>query len=57
MSTRWGFAWLGLGVLPLIAIELTLRPRFGNTHALVGDWANLAHLSLVFVYGYVLIAR
>jgi glucans biosynthesis protein C len=57
VSTRWGFAWLGLGVLPLIAIELTLRPRFGNTHALIGDWANVAHLSLVFVYGYLLIAN
>ena len=42
--------------LPLIAIEVILRPRFGDSKALVGDWANLAHYGTLFVYGYLLMA-
>ena len=42
--------------LPLIAVEVILRPRFGDTKALIGDWANLAHYGILFVYGYLLMA-
>lgn len=41
-------------VVPVLAAELALRPHFPeNTHALVGDWANLAFNALFFVFGFV----
>jgi peptidoglycan/LPS O-acetylase OafA/YrhL len=54
--------WLGgwrvvLPVLPLALIEAVLRPRFGNTHALAGDWANHAHYLLVMGLGMIAFVR
>ncbi len=54
--------WLGgwrvlLPILPLALIETFLRPRFGNTHALAGDWANHAHYLLVTGLGAIVFVR
>lgn len=38
--------------LPLIAIELWLRPRYPSTHALVDDWANHAHFLYLLGVGW-----
>ncbi|MBN8489999.1 MAG: acyltransferase [Burkholderiales bacterium] len=40
-----------LGV-PLLVIELLLRPGFPSTHALAGDWANHAHFVCLVVVGW-----
>ena len=37
--------------LPLIAIEATLRPVYGSSHALVDDWANHAHFAYLMLIG------
>ena len=43
--------------LPLAVIHVALRGRFPSTHALVGDWWNLAHYFLLFLLGYVLLPQ
>jgi glucans biosynthesis protein C len=42
--------------LPLIAIHVALRGRYPSTHTLIGDWWNVAHYLVLFVFGYVLVA-
>lgn len=39
-------------ILPFVAVEIWLTPRFPTTHALVGDWANHAHRFMVFLIGF-----
>jgi glucan biosynthesis protein C len=41
-------------VLPLILIQLTLRPYWPDTRNLVSDWFNFAFYLTLFIYGYVL---
>jgi glucans biosynthesis protein C len=43
--------------LPVAASEVSLRPSWPSTHALVGDWANLASYFLIFVCGFILYSR
>jgi glucans biosynthesis protein C len=43
--------------LPVAASEVVLRPSWPSTHALIGDWANLAAYFVVFVSGFVLYSR
>jgi glucan biosynthesis protein C len=40
--------------LPLIFIQLTLRPYWPDTRNLVSDWFNFAFYLTLFVYGYLL---
>ena len=40
----------GMG-LPLLVIELGLRPSFPSTHALIDDWANNAHFIWLMLVG------
>src|SRR3569832_1462029 len=47
-----GWKLLVLPWLLLTAARVVLFPRFGSTHALVGDWYNLALYFLVFAIGY-----
>lgn len=60
LALRRAAAWLGslprlllLGV-PVIALELWLRPSYPSTHALAGDWANHAHYLYLVAAGWVL---
>ncbi len=50
LSGPWRLLLLVL--VPFVAYELFLTPRFPVTHALFGDWANHAHRFTVFVLGY-----
>lgn len=43
-------------IMPLWLTEAFLQPRFPSTHALVGDWYNLAKYFLLFFYGFSLMA-
>lgn len=43
--------------LPLALIHVAFRGRFPSTHALVGDWWNLAHFFLLFLLGYALLPQ
>jgi peptidoglycan/LPS O-acetylase OafA/YrhL len=43
--------------LPLALIHVALRGRFPSTHALVGDWWNVAHYFLLFLLGYALLSQ
>jgi peptidoglycan/LPS O-acetylase OafA/YrhL len=55
--------WLARGrrifllVVPLAVIHVGLRGRFPPTNALVGDWWNLTHYFVVFVFGLVCLGR
>ena len=40
--------------IPLICWELLLRPHFPSTHALFGDWYNIANYCTLFFYGFLL---
>ena len=58
LPARW-FSWLGRGlpvvILPwllLTAALVTLRPIFGETHALVDDWYNHPVYFGAFLFGY-----
>lgn len=59
---RWA-AWLQrpgrvfLLALPVAASEVALRPSWPSTHALIGDWANLASCFVIFVWGFILYSR
>ena len=46
-----------LVAFPLALIHIALRGRFPSTHALVGDWWNLAHYGLLFLLGSVLLPQ
>jgi peptidoglycan/LPS O-acetylase OafA/YrhL len=46
---------LFLPIVPLAVVHVALRGAFPSTHALVGDWWNLAHYFVVFVLGYLLV--
>jgi hypothetical protein len=48
-------ALLALG-LPLLAIELGLRPNFPSTHALIDDWASNLHYTWLMLAGALLMA-
>ena len=56
----WLNQWLGrngnvlLFALPLILIQLTLRPYWPDTRNLVSDWFNFAFYLTLFIYGYLL---
>jgi hypothetical protein len=41
--------------IPLLAWELFLKHRFPSTHALVGDWYNIAHYATLFLTGFILV--
>ncbi|MDR1984472.1 MAG: acyltransferase family protein, partial [Prevotellaceae bacterium] len=43
-------------ILPLFVWELYLKPHFPSTHALVGDWYNLAHYATLFFSGFLLVS-
>ncbi len=49
---RLGWRLLVLPVLPFLAYEAILAPRFPTTHALVDDWAAHADFLTIFLYGY-----
>ncbi len=40
--------------LPLLAVELTLRPAFPGFRDLLSDWASFSHWFIVFVAGFVI---
>ncbi len=42
--------------LPLLIVEISLRPSFPITHTLLGDWYALASYSILFISGYILIS-
>jgi glucan biosynthesis protein C len=50
-------AWLAQGampfllLLPLVVIEVALRPAFPSTHALINDWADHANFITVILIG------
>ncbi len=50
VASRWRL--IIIVIVPFVAYELLLTPRFPTTHALFGDWANHAHRLTVFVLGY-----
>lgn len=41
-----------LPALPLVAVEILLRPLFPGSHDLVADWANHAHYGLLVLLGW-----
>ncbi len=43
-------------ILPLWLTKVLLQPRFPSTHALIGDWYNLALYFLLFFFGFSLMA-
>jgi len=43
-----------LYILPLLMIEIILRPLFPGFRDLISDWANFFHWYLIFLAGYVL---
>jgi len=45
-----------LFIIPLLIIELSLRPIFPITHTLLGDWYALVFYSMLFIFGYILIS-
>ena len=46
------FVVVALLILPFVAVETWLTPRFPTTHALFGDWANHAHRFMIFLIGF-----
>jgi len=49
LSSRFG---LYLVVVPLIAIEILLRPQFPGVRDLLQDWASFTHWWLIFLIGF-----
>ena len=43
--------------LALWGLRMTLFPRFGSTHAMVGDWYNHAQYFGMFLFGFMLVRR
>ena len=46
------FVVVALLILPFVAVETWLTPRFPTTHAFFGDWANHAHRFMIFLIGF-----
>ena len=42
--------------LPLLIVEISLRPSFPITHTLLGDWYALTSYSILFISGFLLIS-
>lgn len=58
---RWSSSlegyWLFLPILPIVVIELFLRPIFPGFRDLISDWASFSHWFVVFVCGYLVAHR
>ena len=50
-----GTVWLALAI-PLLIVEVGLRPYFPSTHNLIWDWYNFTRYLLLFFYGFLLIS-
>ena len=50
--TSLPFIVVAVLILPFVAVETWLSPRFPTTHAFVGDWANHAHRFMIFLIGF-----
>jgi glucans biosynthesis protein C len=53
VARPFGPYWL---IIPLYLWESMLEPFFPSTHALIGDWFNLANYLTLYLYGYLLIS-
>lgn len=42
--------------IPIVVIEIALRPRFAGLQTLVTDWANFFTYLTLFIYGYLLVS-
>jgi hypothetical protein len=51
---RAGAAWVYLPMIPLLWIEITLRPRWPGIQNLHNDWANFAYFSTCLIAGFLL---
>jgi len=51
---RAGAVWVYLPMLPLLLIEITLRPRWPGIQNLHNDWANFAYFSTCLIAGFLL---
>ena len=51
MTALEAAAWIYLPLLPLILVQITLRPVFGDYPNLYSDWANLTFYSVFFLAG------
>jgi glucan biosynthesis protein C len=49
-----GAAWLYLPMVPLLLIEIVLRPHWPGVQNLYHDWANMAYYSTCLVAGFLL---
>ena len=52
--TRAGAAWVYLPMVPLLLIEIVLRPHWPGFQNLYNDWANFAYFSTCLIAGFVL---
>jgi glucan biosynthesis protein C len=52
--TRAGTAWVYLPMVPLILIEIVLRPHWPGFQNLYDDWANFAYFSTCLIMGFML---
>jgi glucans biosynthesis protein C len=53
LNVRFGLLWLAL---PLILIEIMLKPHFPVRHNLLGDWYAFSYYLFLFLYGYLCIS-
>ncbi|NAY92052.1 acyltransferase family protein [Muricauda sp. JGD-17] len=53
IQKTWG---IYLFVIPLYLVEVFMEPFFPANHALVGDWFAITFYSILFFYGFMLIA-
>ena len=53
VCSPWG---IFIFIIPLYLTESLMEPFFPSTHALIGDWFNLANYGLMFFFGFILIA-
>ena len=53
-KSPWGTAWVYLPILPLLVIELLLRPHWPGFPNLHNDWANIAYFSTCLLAGFLL---
>ncbi len=52
--TRVSAVWVYLPMLPLLLIEIVLRPRWPGLPNLYNDWANYAYFSTCLIVGFLL---
>jgi len=52
--TRAGAAWVYLPMVPLLLIEIVLRPHWPGLQNLYNDWANFAYFSTCLIAGFLL---